>query len=51
MRIVIGLKRDARIPHVIVNNLYKHTQMSVTFGVIMLTLVRTEYQSSQSENR
>ncbi|MBK6770697.1 MAG: DNA gyrase subunit A [Ignavibacteria bacterium] len=38
MRIVIGLKRDAN-PHVIVNNLYKHTQMSVTFGVIMLALV------------
>ncbi|HMS64226.1 MAG TPA: DNA gyrase subunit A [Ignavibacteria bacterium] len=38
MRIVVGLKRDAN-PHVIVNNLYKHTQMSVTFGVIMLALV------------
>lgn len=38
MRIVIGLKRDAN-PHVIMNNLYKHTQMSVTFGVIMLALV------------
>ncbi len=38
MRIVIGLKRDAN-PHVIVNNLYKHTQMQTTFGVIMLALV------------
>lgn len=38
MRIVVGLKRDANA-HVIVNNLYKHTQMSVTFGVIMLALV------------
>ncbi len=38
MRIVIGLKRDAN-PHVIINNLYKHTQMQVTFGVIMLALV------------
>ncbi|MGB9696447.1 MAG: DNA gyrase subunit A [Ignavibacteria bacterium] len=38
MRIVIGLKRDSN-PHVIMNNLYKHTQMQVTFGVIMLALV------------
>lgn len=38
MRIVIGLKRDAN-PHVIINNLYKHTQMQTTFGVIMLALV------------
>ncbi|MBV6479788.1 MAG: DNA gyrase subunit A [Ignavibacteria bacterium] len=38
MRIVVGLKRDAN-PHVIMNNLYKHTQMQVTFGVIMLSLV------------
>ncbi len=38
MRVVIGLKRDAN-PHVIMNNLYKHTQMQVTFGVIMLALV------------
>lgn len=38
MRIVIGLKRDAN-PHVILNNLYKHTQMQVTFGIINLALV------------
>lgn len=38
MRIVVGLKRDAN-PHVIMNKLYKHTQMQVTFGVIMLSLV------------
>ncbi|HRE41203.1 MAG TPA: DNA gyrase subunit A [Ignavibacteria bacterium] len=38
MRIVIGLKRDANA-HVVINNLYKHTQMSVTFGIIMLALV------------
>ncbi|HCA43000.1 MAG TPA: DNA gyrase subunit A [Bacteroidetes bacterium] len=38
MRIVIGLKRDANA-HVVMNNLYKHTQMSVTFGIIMLALV------------
>jgi DNA gyrase subunit A len=37
-RIVIELKRDANAA-VILNNLYKHTQMQVTFGVIMLALV------------
>ncbi len=38
MRIVIGLKRDAN-QNVIMNNLYKHTQMRVTFGIINLALV------------
>jgi DNA gyrase subunit A len=38
MRIVIELKRDA-IPRVVLNQLYKHTQMQSTFGVIMLALV------------
>jgi len=38
MRIVIELKRDA-IPMVVLNNLYKHTQMQVTFGCILLSLV------------
>lgn len=38
MRIVIGLRRDANA-HVIMNNLFKHTQMQITFGVIMLALV------------
>ena len=38
IRIVIELKRDA-IPGVILNNLYKHTQMQVTFGANMLALV------------
>ena len=38
MRVVIGLKRDANA-NVIVNNLYKHTQMRVTFGIITLALV------------
>src|SRR3954463_9631976 len=37
-RIVIELKRDA-IPRVVLNQLYKHTQMQSTFGVIMLALV------------
>lgn len=38
MRIVIELKRDATAG-VVLNNLYKHTQMQTTFGVIMLALV------------
>ena len=38
LRIVIELKRDANA-QVILNNLYKHTQMETTFGVIMLALV------------
>jgi DNA gyrase subunit A len=38
MRIVIGLKRDGN-PHVVLNNLFKHTQMQTTFGIIMLALV------------
>ncbi|MEX5214541.1 MAG: DNA gyrase subunit A [Nitrospiraceae bacterium] len=38
-RIVVELKRN-EIPLVVLNNLYKHTQMQTTFGVIMLALVR-----------
>ena len=38
MRIVIELKRDAN-PQIILNQLYKHTQMQDTFGVIMLAIV------------
>jgi DNA gyrase subunit A len=38
MRVVIDLKRDA-IPQIVMNQLYKHTQMQCTFGVIMLALV------------
>ncbi len=38
MRMVIELKKDAQ-PAVVLNQLYKHTQMQVTFGVIMLALV------------
>jgi len=37
-RIVIELKRDA-IPRVVLNRLYKHTQMQTTFGAILLALV------------
>src|SRR5687768_4730082 len=38
LRIVVELKRDA-IPKVVLNQLYKHTAMQSTFGVIMLALV------------
>lgn len=38
MRVVIELKRDAQ-PSVVLNQLFKHTQMQTTFGVIMLALV------------
>lgn len=38
MRIVIELRRDVN-PNVILNNLYKHTQLQSTFGINMLVLV------------
>ncbi|MDA8078118.1 MAG: DNA gyrase subunit A [Nitrospiraceae bacterium] len=38
VRIVIELKRG-ELAEVILNNLYKHTQMETTFGIIMLALV------------
>ncbi|NLJ40599.1 MAG: DNA gyrase subunit A [Clostridiales bacterium] len=38
MRIVIDVKRDAN-PNVVLNYLFKHTQMQDTFGAIMLALV------------
>lgn len=37
IRVVIELKRDA-IPNVVLNQLYKHTSLQTTFGVIMLAL-------------
>ena len=37
IRVVIELKRDA-IPRVVINNLYKFTQLEDTFGVIMLAI-------------
>ena len=40
MRICIELRRDVN-PNVILNQLYKHTQLQDTFGVIMLCLVST----------
>ena len=41
VRVVIELKKDANA-NVILNQLYKHTQMQDTFGVIMLALVNNE---------
>ncbi len=38
MRIVIGLKKDANT-NIIINQLYKHTALQTSFGVIMLALV------------
>jgi DNA gyrase subunit A len=38
MRIVIELKRG-EVPDVILNNLYKHTPLQTTFGIIMLAIV------------
>lgn len=41
IRIVIDVRRDAN-PNVILNQLYRHTQMQTTFGVIMLVIVNGE---------
>ena len=41
MRIVIELRHDAN-PNIVLNRLYKHTQMQDTFGITMLALVNNE---------
>ncbi|HPS82224.1 MAG TPA: DNA gyrase subunit A, partial [Candidatus Limiplasma sp.] len=41
MRVVVELKRDVN-PQVVLNSLYKHTQLQETFGVNMLALVDNE---------
>ena len=41
MRIVIELKRDAN-PNIVLNKLYKHSQLEDTFSIIMLSLVNGE---------
>lgn len=38
MRVVVELRRDV-IPEIVINSLYKHTQLEDTFGVIMLSLI------------
>jgi DNA gyrase subunit A len=39
MRIVIELRRDVN-PHVMLNNLYKYTQLQQSFGINMIALVK-----------
>ena len=41
MRVVIELRKDVN-PNIMLNNLFKHTQLQDTFGVIMLALVNNE---------
>lgn len=41
MRIVIELRKDI-VPKVVLNQLYKHTRLQVTFGIINLVLVNNE---------
>lgn len=41
MRVCIELRRDVN-PNIVLNQLYKHTQLQDTFGVIMLALVGNE---------
>jgi len=41
MRVVIELRRDANA-NIIVNKLYKHTQLQDTFGVIMIALINNQ---------
>src|SRR3989442_7998340 len=43
IRVVLDLRRDA-VPKVILNNLYKHTQMQETFGAIFLAIVNNRPQ-------
>jgi len=40
IRVVVEVKRDS-IPDVVLNQLYKHTQLQDTFGIIMLALVNS----------
>ena len=41
IRVVIELKKDA-ISEIVLNNLFKHTAMQITFGIIMLSIVNQE---------
>jgi DNA gyrase subunit A len=38
LRVVVDLRRDCE-PQIVLNQLYKHTQLEVTFGIINLALV------------
>ncbi len=44
MRIVIELKREA-VAQVVLNQLFKHTQMQITFGIILLAIVHGQPQT------
>ncbi len=41
MRVVVELKRDA-MSDIVLNNLYKSTQLQITFGIIMLAIENRE---------
>ena len=41
IRVVIELKKDA-ISEIVLNNLFKHTAMQITFGIIMLSILNQE---------
>ena len=41
MRVVVEIRRDVN-PNIVLNKLYKHTQLQDTFGVNMLALVKNE---------
>ena len=41
MRVCIELRKDVN-PQIVLNNLYKHTQLQDSFGVTMLALVNNE---------
>jgi len=43
MRIAVGMKRD-QIPEVVINQLYKHTNMQTSFGIIFLAVVNNRPQ-------
>jgi DNA gyrase subunit A len=43
MRIAVGLKKD-QIAGVVINQLYKHTQMENSFGIILLAIVNNQPQ-------
>src|ERR1700682_5809000 len=41
MRIVVELKRN-EVPEIVLNNLYRNTQMQTTFGIIFLAIVNNK---------
>ena len=43
MRIAVGLKRD-QFPEVVINQLYKHTNMQSSFGIIFLAVINKRPQ-------